>query len=760
MIRTIRNTLSLWLLLSSCHVVFASVYTSPTLEEANLLLDISPKEAQSLTSAYLTKRTLSDTNEKSPSKITSESPDNLIRTPNSSVEAMEILAQALFRQGYYDEALRYLKSAIALTQKYQLPYLEIEVCQLEIRLNWLLNHDAQQARTQLKKLSAELAQLKNAEQLGKRIHYNILMLLAEIASKSNENELAERHYEAAKAYISKTQSVKRQIEYHIQVGKHYLNHKRYNKALSELLTAYWSALESNDSALLAMTNSLLAQLFYERKVLDRALLYLSQAADFYDAYEESPVLVDILKRMGDIYYRQSKFNLALVYYLNVLDHSVTQYNMQLFIAVRIRLASTYMQLYNYPLAEDYLSAIEPLLAQFNFPRLQGQTLLLKAGIAFYQKDTSRAITLARQSTELAGKTQDEQTLMQAFKLLSEASEKQGHYLEALNYSRQYNQLSQRQQNQLNHISEEAFKQQKMFVEQTLHLAGQDRALKQQEKHYRYLQNIAYGLFTAGFIFFLLILRRGYIIRQQSEEIEYLNNHLFMHSRSHLNNLRMLNEDLSSSLQKSSHTYEQWHIGELIHEPLSDRLRFAMIDIPFLRNMYLEHGYTEGLKLELAFGEYLKDKLDEHTRLFHFTDANLVYVEHNYMQTDESDEASPQALFEKIQTWINEFQPSSHLNRLIRIGITDYPFLPKAYTAINEKELLDILLMATSASRELSVTEQSSHWVYLKAIDNAPAASFATDNIRQACRQAISQGLIKVHSSHKNEESIKNLLKDT
>ncbi|MEI8631824.1 hypothetical protein P4S72_06375 [Vibrio sp. PP-XX7] len=84
-----------------------------------------------------------------------------------------------------------------------------------------------------------------------------------------------------------------------------------------------------------------------------------------------------------------------------------------------------------------------------------------------------------------------------------------------------------------------------------------------------------------------------------------------------------------------------------------------------------------------------------------------------------------------------------LNRIIRMGIADYPFLPKAHAAINEKELLDILLMTTSASRELSIKEKSSHWVYLKAIDNAPAASFASDPIRKACKQAISQGLVKV-----------------
>ena len=35
---------------------------------------------------------------------------------------------------------------------------------------------------------------------------------------------------------------------------------------------------------------------------------------------------------------------------------------------------------------------------------------------------------------------------------------------------------------------------------------------------------------------------------------------------------------------------------------------------------------------------------------------------------------------------------------------DYPFYPAAYTAINDKELLDILLMATHIARELSCSE--------------------------------------------------------
>jgi hypothetical protein len=180
----------------------------------------------------------------------------------------------------------------------------------------------------------------------------------------------------------------------------------------------------------------------------------------------------------------------------------------------------------------------------------------------------------------------------------------------------------------------------------------------------------------------------------------------------------------------------------------------MVDVPFLRNMYLQHGYEEGLKLERAFGEYLQQRVEHPARIYHFSDANLLYIEPNGQQVSD-----PEELFNKIQQWMLEFEPERKLNRIIRMGMADYPFLPRAYTAVNDKELVDVLLMSTSTARTLSMKEHCSQWVYLKAIENAPAASLATGNIRKACKHSINQGLIKVHSSYKNEDSIKKLLKD-
>ncbi len=739
-------------LLSLSALSQAATYSSPTLNEAESLKEISPQQAKDLTTEYLTVRKLATKTEQNPSTITRDETDTRLRTPASTIDAIKIQAQAEFNLGYPVSAFHLLDEAYKLTQEFALPYQQLDVQILQVRLHWLDDNDASAAREKLREISLNYDSIKNKEPL---IDYRMKLLRAEIASKADDIELANKLFTNMQPSVEQLQSDDLKIGFHIVLGKHYLNHERYNLALSEFLFAYWSSIEVNSSALIAKSNTLLAQLFYERRVLDKALEHLSQAADFYDNYEKSPYLALVLKRMGDVYYDQGKYNLALVHYFNVIDHENNNNNVENIIETRLNLAATYIHLYNYPLAEQYLTRAEELLQYANFPRLKGKASLLEAELAHHQHRSESVIFNAQTALDIGKEIHSTSIERQAYSLLSRGYEQLGEYSDALAAMKRNNALRRLHQEKLNQISEDAFRQQKEFVEQTLHLVGQEKELKETKAQYSKLQKLTFGLFIISGLFFLLILRRSYIIQTQKDEIKELNANLFTHSRSHLKNLRMLNAKLPTSLKKSSQNFEQWHIGELIHEPLNDRLRFAMMDVPFLRNMYLQHGYSAGLELEKAFGEYLKTKVEDPARLYHFSDSHLLYIEPSIDRN-----SPPEEMFEKLQRWIQEFQPERRLNRIIRMGITDYPFLPRAYTAINDKELLDILLMATSAARDLSMTETCSHWVYLKAIDNAPAASFASDDIRKSCQHAINQGLIKVHSSHSNEDDIKEILKNS
>ncbi|NVD06108.1 tetratricopeptide repeat protein [Vibrio sp. JPW-9-11-11] len=743
-----------WLLLLAWPLMANTIYASASLSEANSLVDVVPHQAKQLINNYLEQRTLSDNTEQSPSAMSRDEADSRIRTPGSTIDALRILAQAEFNLGNSPQALMHLREARSIAERYRLPYLLISVALEETELVWLIDQDHAKARAKISQLEQRFASIDNPQQLARGLNYRILMFQAQIASREGKLSSADQLYEQAKEYVDSTDSTSIYIDYHTTVGQHLLANKQYNRALSELLISYWKAIEKDSANQLAEVNRLLGQLFFERKVLDKANNHYSQAADYYDNYQGSPALPPILKSMGDIYYHQGKYNLALVHYFNAMDHDRLHNSIENVIDLHIALASTYLKLVNYPLAEQYLERAQELLQYVDIPRLKSYALLLEAGLLRYQSHPKQAIEAAKQALKIAQTEQDVNVEKHAYQMLYLGYEMDNQYQLALESLKQYNSLAAIEQQETDLLSEDAFRQQKEFVEQTLHLNSQKQELEQTQTDYRKFQNITLTLFILCAILFLFLLRRGHVIGIQNEELDALNEDLYTHSRSGLKNLRMLNARLPASLEESNHKFEKWHVGELIHEPLNDRLRFVMIDVPFLRNMYLQHGYQEGLKLERAFGDFLKQRVQHPARIYHFSDANLLYIEPNSEQNTQ-----PEQLFEKIQQWIMEFEPERRINRIIRIGMADYPFLPRAYTAVNDKELIDVLLMSTSTARTLSMKEHSSQWVYLRAIENAPAASLATGNIRKACKHSINQGLIKVHSSFKNEDSIKKLLKD-
>lgn len=331
------------LLVSLSASVSASVYSSALLNEANNLVEIEPSRAKQMANSYLTLRVLSDQSEKSPSAISREETDSSIRTPNSSIDAYKILAKAEFNLGHTRTAIQHIETASELAKTYKLEYLDLDLQILKTRLLWLSNRKSAEAKAILVDIEASLQSISQTLRLTEGITYRLIMLKAEIASYENQIDEAESLYQRAKAFLDQRYSEKVTIDYHIAVGEFYLTHKEYNHALSELLYGYWKSVEGNLSARLAKVNRLLAQLFFERQVLDKAVEHLSQAADFYDNFENSPILAQVLKKMGDVYYFQGKYNLALVHFFNVLDHESTDRDINQVIDIRLSLSATYLR---------------------------------------------------------------------------------------------------------------------------------------------------------------------------------------------------------------------------------------------------------------------------------------------------------------------------------------------------------------------------------------------------------------------------------
>lgn len=210
---------------------------------------------------------------------------------------------------------------------------------------------------------------------------------------------------------------------------------------------------------------------------------------------------------------------------------------------------------------------------------------------------------------------------------------------------------------------------------------------------------------------------------------------------------MLSRKLPTSLNKSVTNYEQWRFGQLIDEPLNDRLKFALINVPMIFDIYAKHGYKAGRSTEKAFGDHIRNHLKEGTRLYHLSDSSFLYIEPNPDKLHQ-----PELLFSRFKEVIDNFETQYEVDRRFGVSIADYPFLPRAYTAINDEDLIDLLLLASDICDSVVQLEQTSQWVSLTAIPLAPAACFAQDDMRRSILNAIRNGLIKVHSSC-GEESL-------
>ncbi|MGF1703248.1 tetratricopeptide repeat protein [Photobacterium makurazakiensis] len=733
---------SLLFILVASFSVQAKIYTTPILAEANELLLTSPTQSLKITQRYLSQRNLSTPKDGARVHI-NEDADHTIRTPLSTVNALQINAKAYSLLNQPDEALASIENAekLALENDLSFTYLESRLIHAEIYWDNLNNNV--RALTMLNQVDKDIENskaLKLSNQI-KRLQYRSLMQRAKIESSLNNESDSEKLFVKAKRLLVTLDDNNELINYQLAIGQHYLSHDHFDLALDRLLSGYWLAVEQENQAQTAIANFKLAMLFEERKVFDKALEHATQAGEFFEHYNRAQPLAKALELIASIYEQQGRFNLALVHYFNALDQENQLRHDIRSARLRLNIARVYLQLYNYPKAEQYLQQARLLASQTANEDIQTEAQMLAGQLERVEGQTELAITTLQAGLIAASRTGNLKLQLQGEMELSKAFEQQTDYYNALLSQRRYEQLFSTQQQAQVKSNVEVFKQQQRMLERSLQLEELERQQFENEKALYKQKNVTIFLISFLLITLIALLRRHKVANRLQDRLLRLRSEFYTHPRSGLRNLRMLTAKLPNSLQQSSAHFEQWHLGEIINEPLSDRLRFALFEVPFLKHIYLKHGYQQGLDIERQFGEYLKNQVCGPARLYHFSDAMFLYIEPNSRL-----DTAPEQLASSLQQLIDSFVEHKYIDNRVRIGMAEYPFLPRAYTAINDHELLDILLMATNAAREISKQEAGSQWVHLSAIDAAPAASFASDNIRRACIQGISNGLVKVQSS--------------
>ncbi|KDM90185.1 GGDEF domain-containing protein [Photobacterium galatheae] len=728
--------------------VQAKIYATPILADADLLLETSPEKALEITNRYLSQRQMSIPVDSSRVHVNEET-DHSIRTPLSTINALQIKARALSLLNRLPEGIQIIREAEALAISNEFSYTLLETQLIHAEILWQGIGDATSATDLLNKTDQAIAnneKLQRSAQV-KVLQYHLLMLRADIESTLGDERKAEKMFTRAKRDLSELNEPKEEINFLLSHGRHYLRHQHYDLALDRLLSGYWLTQEQEDHGKMAIANLELGTLYEERKVFDKALEHATQAGEFFEHFNRTMPLARTLTLIASIYEQQGRYNLALVHYFNALDQEKQLRLQPRSARLRLSIARVYLKLYNYPKTEQYLHHARQLAQESDDEITLIQSQLLQGQLELAEERTEQAISTIQSALLAASRLQKPQPTLQMMgeASLSAAFEKQKDYYNALLSQRRYEQLhASMQENQIK-SNVEVFRQQQRIMARSLKLEELERQQFTQEKALYQQKNITTVLLIGLLLSLLLLWYRNRSARQWRHRLKLLRDEFYTHPRSGLRNLRMLNARLSNSLQQSSAHFEQWHLGEIINEPLSDRLRFALFEVPLLKHVYLQHGYQQGLALEREFGDYLNAQVCEPARLYHFSDAMFLYIEPNSRL-----ESAPKQLADSIQQLVDQFMAEKQLDSRVRIGMAEYPFLPRAYTAINDQELIDILLMATQAARQISKAESGSQWVHLSAIDAAPAASFAGDNIRHACIRGMDKGLVKVQTSSHQE----------
>ena len=715
-------------------------YASNLISKAEALVYIAPEKALTVTEEYLLRKKEG----KKPFFLSKRNEVAFFKsTAINKVKAYLIQAQAYTALYKQKEAWDALDKAKALVEKYDLNTYSLHLKFTQAILFNYLNKAPQQATKELENIIAHIpiafpVRTKNI----KKIAFESALLNAIIHSQYSDEKTTLLQFEQARKWMEESGKMKYKISYLIALGNYSLRIKSYGPALSKLLSAYWLSSERHYPTLIALSNISLTQLYKEQGNLDKALQHANQAAEYYERFDFKRGFSQTQVLIAQIYTQLKNYNFALVHYFNALEIERQQNRPHKTAQINADIARVYLKMERYNTSHIYIKKSLKIIELNNFHEMKPQLELLKGKWAFLSNENDTAIHLLTPLIQEKNKAQN--NVRQALSLLILAYEKKGDLTQQITLMNQLNQLNDEEERQNKKIQKKDFTFQNKNVESNLKsLYSTEKQIENNKKLFE--QKVINFILSAVICILLLILflrHRTVIIRQS--ELKTLQVNMNIHPRSGLTNLRLIRDQLSTSQAKIYASFEQSFDDDIIHTPLKDKLNFAMFEVSFFNQLYDKYTYKEGLKLERKFGHFLKSNLHEQARIYHFSDTIFVYTEPYSLNQN-----NPETLAKKIQNMVEKFILNNKIESKsppLNIGMLNYPFLPRAFRYIDNRKLIDILLMATHAAKQESKKTNTSQWIHLSAIDATPTAYFANLPLRQACLDCINSGLIKVKSS--------------
>ena len=175
----------------------------------------------------------------------------------------------------------------------------LEITILEAQFHYYLEHDEGTAQTLLLALFEQIpAREKHRPRYFEEVEFEARLLEAIILSKNLEQTEALQYFELAEKALSHNNNILLKIQYQIALGRYFLSIELHERALSELLSAYWLASENDYAAQIARANRLLTTLFTEQGLYEQAIQHATQAAEYYERHKNEFGIIKNPKTYG------------------------------------------------------------------------------------------------------------------------------------------------------------------------------------------------------------------------------------------------------------------------------------------------------------------------------------------------------------------------------------------------------------------------------------------------------------------------------
>ncbi|UJF18913.1 hypothetical protein L0B53_04695 [Vibrio sp. SS-MA-C1-2] len=713
-----------------------NAHTVMLLNEAESTLYTDPQNTVQLVDEFFANLTPSNNLNQLAASFRSDG-SRRIRTPVETLQGFNLKAKALLQLSHPNAALHVIDQALIFANNKTLSHQKICSLLIKARIIGLYQDNIPLAMQIISSANTNIELIGTKKERDEFKSYSLL-IESQIAFKLKDYTRTESLYQQLNPYINSDISHQLQLRIALSQGITYTSNQQYLLATEKLLTAYQIAIKERNNYQLANINVALSTLYKKQQILPEAIAHAIKAASYYEQQNLTYKLSKTLTLLADIYQHQGRLNFALVHYLNAIDLLDQSKSNDQILSLKIRIAKVYLQLYNYTLSERYITNAIELTKNSHNDKLLAQSHYVYAGVLLATQKPQQAIKQLKSALTMANQVNAKNLIINIEEQLILTYESEKEFDNAFAISRDYIQHITEQSDLLKSEQLTIFKKQNAMLTQDLYIKKTEQQNHQLTLQLEYYKNIIITLVALIILLVGAIINRYRANQNLHKELKLITKDLYTHPRSSLNNLRFLSEKLPASLKKSSANFEQWHLGELIQEPNKDKLNFALVNIEFLKQIYLDYGYEEALKIEEKFGAYLLKEIQQPARIYHISDTLLLYVEPSNINKNN--------VSNRLTHAINNFEPNLYLNRKVSVGLAEYPFLPRAYTAINDQQLIDILLLAMESAQTLTKKTKQNQWIRLTAIDATPAAIFSQTQTRDACLSAIDKGFIKIQCS--------------